>query len=231
MNSSKLKDFFNKYLWLLFLGLGIIGFIYVWCFMPHKSEIDHSWQMIVKILIFVIISLSVAFFPNKLKFGFILAIITFLIFSGYIIPRISYFGFTGAVITSEYALAGEFYTILYLILYPAIILTTCFAYRIGGGTPGNTLKISLSGVVILFSGFLDVLWYLVNPVGIPETIQYAHHIRIILGHYPTYLEAVLFTICHLPLLVGIIILPLDKWFGKVFHYEYFENKNIKTSIN
>jgi len=213
---DKKSRILEGYLWLIFLGLGILGFLYVWLFMPHKSEIEHSWQMWIKILFFMIISLSIAFFPNKFKTGYILVILPFLIFAGYLVPRISYFGFSGAVISNGYASSGEFYTILYLLLYPAIVLTTCLAYRIGGGTPGNTLKISLCGMLILFSGFLDILWYLINPVAIPTTIKYAHHIRVILGHYPTYKESIIFAICHLPIMVGILILPFDKWFEMLF---------------
>lgn len=66
-------------------------------------------------------------------------------------------------------------------------------------------------MILIFSGFLDILWYVVNPVGIPETIVYAHHIEIILGHYPSFGEAIVFALLHLPILAIVLLLPLDRW--------------------
>jgi prepilin signal peptidase PulO-like enzyme (type II secretory pathway) len=93
-------------------------------------------------------------------------------FLGYIFPRADFYGFVG--IPEGFPNAyGEFYIALYLMMYPGLLLTVMFAYRLGGGTPGACLKIVWSGVILIFSGFLDVLYYIVNPVGLPETIEYA----------------------------------------------------------
>jgi hypothetical protein len=208
-------NFYKRHLWLVFASLGAAGSAVVWFLMPHKSEIDTPWQVVFKLLVFLLVILSIAFFPNRFRQRHLLAILPFFAFAGFLVPRLSWFGFTGAVVTSNYQLSGEFYTLLYLLVYPAMVLTVTAAYRLGGGTPGQCVKIGMSGVLILFSGFLDVLWYVVNPVELPQVIKYAHHIRIVIGHYPSYREAVVFALCHVPLLVGLLALPLDRWFGSL----------------
>jgi hypothetical protein len=208
-------NFWKHHLWLTFAALGVAGAAAVWFLMPHQSQIDSVWQMLFKLLAFLLVVLSIAFFPNRSPGRFLLVILPFFAFAGFLIPRLSYFGFTGIVPMNDFRLAGEFYTVLYLLTYPAIVLTTTFAFRLGGGTPGQCVKVGLSGALILFSGFLDVLWHLVNPVQLPDKLQYAHHIAIVLGHYPSYREGVVFTLCHLPFLVGLLVLPLDRWFHRL----------------
>jgi hypothetical protein len=200
----------NRYLWLVFLVLGSIGFLTVYLLMPHESEIDSPLQVIYKLVVYLLISCGIASFPNRSGPLFLLLLIPLVGFLGYIIPRISYLGFVALPEGAPDA-SGEFYTYLYLMLYPAILLSIAFAYRLGGGAPGNCLKVVLSGIILIFSGFLDILWFLVNPTGIPETLQHAHHIEMILGHYPSYPEAIVFALAHLPLLCVVLLLPFDRW--------------------
>ncbi len=215
MEILKMKKL-SSYLWLVFGIIGGLGFLGVWFLLPHKAPIDHIWQLIFKLTAFLFIVLAISFFPVKSKYGHLLLILPFFVYAGYIFPRIGYYGMMGAVVTSNYALAGDFYTLVYLLTFPSIILITCLAYRIGGGTSGNVIKIALSAQIILFSGLLDFMWFLINPVQLPDVIEYAHHIKLILGHYPKYNEAIIFAICHIPLLVIAILLPFDKWINKLF---------------
>jgi hypothetical protein len=94
------------------------------------------------------------------------------------------------------------------------VLTVAAAFRIGGGSPGRCLKIAISGIVIVFSGLLDVMWQLVNPVDIPDVID-APHINVITGGPIPFGGAVLFTLAHVPIVVGINLLPLDRWIARL----------------
>lgn len=201
-------ELFKKFFWLLCLILGIIGFGIAWFFLPHQSPIDKIWWLVMKLVTYILIILSIAFFPNKSKWGYLLVIVPNLVFLGYILPRLSYFGFSGTIATIN---GGEFYTTLYLLLYPLINFTTAFAYRMAGGSPGKVIKISLAGVIIIFSGYLDLMWYVINPGSIPETLKYSSHIIIFFGHAPKYWQGVVFALCHIPLLVAVLAVPLDKW--------------------
>ena len=66
----------------------------------------------------------------------------------------------------------------------------------------------------MFSGFLDVMWYVVNPVEMPEVID-APHINLFTGGPISFGAAILFALAHVPILVGINLLPLDRWIGRL----------------
>jgi hypothetical protein len=200
--------------WALFALLGGAGGLYIWLFLPHNSEIQTIWHMLFKIGVFLLICTGIALFPNRFRHRYLLVCLPLVGFLAYILPRISYFGFFVGDILSDERLTGELYTFLYLLLYPGIVLALCLAYRMGGGSPGTTLKIALTGVILIFSGFLDIMWPLVNPVALPETIQ-AQHIKVLLGRFATYQEAVIFTLLHIPLLIGANLLPLDRWLARL----------------
>ena len=207
------KKIINKYIWLILLFIGFLGFLSIWFLMPHKSEIDHIGQMIYKIVIFLIIVAGISLFPNRKKWYYLFLIMPVLGFTGYLIPRLSYLCYH-AVAQNHPDGSQEYYTQLYLLTYPAVLLTLCFAYRIGGGTPGKCFKIGCAGMFILFSGFLDIMIYLITPLEIPEKLIYAHHIATVIGKYPTYLETILFTTFHLPFIICLFIIPIDKWIHK-----------------
>lgn len=201
----------KRFFWVIALVLGIIGFLTVWFFLPHRSEIDHPFQILFRITVFLCISLSVAFFPNKMSWGYLLLLIPLATFVGFVLPRTGYFGFFGAAMERP----GDFYIHLYQLTYPAVMLSVCAALRIGGGTPGQVLKTAINGTLILFSGFLDVMFFIINPVDIPEVIGAAHHIALRLGRYPRYWEAIVLVVVHIPFIVGVTFIPFDRWAKKL----------------
>jgi hypothetical protein len=164
-------------------------------------------------VIYGFIVLGISFFPNTHKLKYILLFGPALVFLCYIIPRMSYFSL---VVTDKDAdIIGKAYTMLYLICYPMVVLSVAFAYRLGGGLPGKTIKFSVGAMVLLFSGLLDLVWNLANGLPIPETLPYAQHIIIFFGREPKWTEVLLFAICHIPLLVFVLWVPLDQWFSKL----------------
>jgi hypothetical protein len=209
-------ELIRKHLWLFFLLLGVIGFLFIWLAIPREPEIEALWHLYVKLATYGCIISFIAFFPNNLKYGHILVYLPFLIFLGYLIPRVSFFGVTGNVIVTDFETVGEWYTLLYLLVVQMINFSVSFAYRMGGGTPGKTLKISLLATITLFSGFLDIAFYTINPVEIPEGgLIYAHHIIVFLGHAPSYTGTIIFALCHIPLFIFVLLAPLDKWFQAI----------------
>ncbi|OPX43308.1 hypothetical protein CLHUN_28560 [Ruminiclostridium hungatei] len=219
----------KKYFWLICLTIGVGGFLITWFCLPHQGAIEKIWWLVFKLAIYGFIILSIAFFPNKQKYGFLLVILPFFVFLGYIIPRISYFGFSGIVPVKYDEVGGEFYTLLYLLLYPMINFTTAFAYRMGGGKPGHVIKISVTGVLIIFSGFLDLMWYVINSSELPDVLQYSHHIIIFFGRIPTYTEGIIFALCHIPFIIAVLLLPLDKWIEKISN-KFTNNNSLNHGI-
>ncbi|MBO3747537.1 hypothetical protein J5X84_15775 [Streptosporangiaceae bacterium NEAU-GS5] len=201
-----------RHLWWIALATGAAAFVFVWLGTPHGRPIGAAWELLAKLFAFACLCCAIAFFPWTSRRLYWLLYVPFIFFTGYLLPRVSYF-YYGDVTRSQ---GDSFYTHLYLLLYPGIVLTVAAAYRLGGGTPGRCLKVALTGIVIVFSGFLDIMWQLVNPVQIPKTIE-APHIVIFTGHPISFGATIVFALAHLPILVAINLLPLDRWFGT--HHE------------
>ncbi|MER6005498.1 hypothetical protein ABT120_43615 [Nonomuraea angiospora] len=198
------------HIWWIALAIGAAGFAFVWLATPHAREIGAAWQLVAKLLAFAFLCCAIAFFPWVSPRLHWLLYAPFVFLTGYLIPRISWFYYGDGA----RAYGDGFYTHLYLLLYPGIVLTAAAAYRIGGGSPGRCLKIMATGVLIVFSGFLDVMWQAVNPVPIPERID-APHINLFTGGPITFGAAIWFTLAHVPLIVGVNLLPLDRWIARL----------------
>lgn len=224
MNKIK-NNLLSDYLWIIFLLLGIIGSVAVLFLTPLKQEINNSWHFYSKILVYVLLCLGVSFFPNRSKHWYLLIFVLFLICLGFIIPRIAYIGVM--LFTSQGLKPfNQYYTLIYIILYPLITLIGALGYRVGGGTAGNTFKIAFGGQIFLLSGYLDLMWLIINNAEKPKILTHAHHIKIIIGHFPTFNETIIFALLHIPVFVLLILLPLDEWFQKFLNYH---ERN--TSVN
>lgn len=192
--------------------LGVAGAAATWSTSTHGREVGSDWEYVAQLAVFLCVTVAVALLPNRRTALYLLLVPAFLVFAGYLFPRLSWFYYGD----TARAQADLFYTHLYKLAYPALVLTVAAAYRLGGGSPGRCLKIAWTGVLILFSGFLDVMWQLVNPVPIPAQID-APHIAAVLGGPVGFGGAVVFALAHIPLLVALNLAPidrlLDRWLG------------------
>jgi hypothetical protein len=200
-----------RHVWWIAATGGVAGAAYSWLATPHQREIEAPWQLAIKLVAFVCLCGAIAFLPWVAGRLYGLLYFSFIFFVAYIFPRIGYFYFVDV----EKAEAGSFYTHQFLLSYPGIVLTVVAAFRLGGGTPGRCLKIAATGMLIILSGLLDVMWWLVNPVDVPETID-APHIVILTGGPISFGATIVFVLAHIPLIVGLNLLPLDRWIGRLF---------------
>ncbi|MEV0197099.1 hypothetical protein [Nonomuraea sp. NPDC050691] len=198
------------HLWWVALAVGMAGAVFVWLGTDHSREIAAAWQLGAKLLVFACLCCAIAFFPWTSPRLHWLLYVPFVFFTGYVIPRISYFYYGD----TARAQPDDFYTHLYLLLYPGIVLTVAAAYRLGGGSPGRCLKVMATGILIVFSGWLDLMWYTINPVERPEAID-APHINLFTGGPISFGATIVFALAHLPIIVGINLLPLDRWIGRL----------------
>lgn len=195
--------------WLVCVIAAIAGFALVWFGLPHTND-PIGWIFLAKLAVFIVVTGVVGLFPWHGGRAWLLALVPFLVFAGYLFPRISYFYYVDA----ERSQADTFYTTMYFLLYPAVILSSAFSYRLAGGSPGRTLKVAWTGIALLFSGFLDVMWQLVNPVEIPATLS-PTHIVVIVGRPVTFPEVIWFTVANIPVLVLILVAPIDRWLERL----------------
>ena len=95
-----------------------------------------------------------------------------------------------------------------------VVLSGVFAFRMGGATSAQVLKLGCSGILVLVSGLNDLtMWAMYDwPDGVrPETFEWASHVSIFLGRDPHVLDMLAFASVHLLLIVGILRLPLERW--------------------
>jgi hypothetical protein len=201
------KHVVKKYLWLVCFAVGLAGTALVLLTFSYRREEIGLGQFLAHILIFVIILLGISFFPNKFRLRYLLLSAPFFLYFGYVCPRMSY--------TAIFSLVDDYYTLENVMMFPLFVFSVCLAYRLGGGTGGKCLKTGLTGLILLFSGFVDIMWYIVNNVEYstwPVTIP---HIEAILGFTPTFFQLIIFASVHFILIAGVHILPLDRWIGRL----------------
>lgn len=189
--------------------LSLAGFAVVWWVLPHTNDANLG-HFLMKLATFLCVSVAIAFFPLTGSRWWWLLLGPMLLFAGYLFPRISWFYYGD----EARAQPDNFYLHLYLLLYPAVIGTAGLAWRLARGSSGVTLKVIWTGVLILFSGFLDLAWQLVNPVvKIPDTLS-PTHIVVLIGRPVTFTEIIWFTVAHVPLLILLLWAPLDRWLDR-----------------
>lgn len=107
---------------------------------------------------------------------------------------------------------------LTLVVTPLMILAFSLAFRLGGGTTGNTLRVAFGALSLMLSGLEDLMFLTLNPHApgrynpMPEVWDWASHIKVRIGHYPTKYEAFIFIGVH-------ILLAL---FIAFYHFRWLE---------
>jgi hypothetical protein len=206
----------RRHLW---LPLGILTLFsggYVYFFAPHQRLIAGLTVLLFKLLPFFMGSLTIAALPDRIPGPrYLWSVLPVLALLGFIIPRLFYFamqGFEASPSDSENLLAlfDEFYTVV-AILVPFIFLWVSLTFRLGGGSPSGSLKLSLACLLVMLSGYEDVMLFLTTPMGpLPETATWAHHVTVFLGHPPSRAELFGFMAIHFVLAVLVLTVPWGK---------------------
>jgi hypothetical protein len=92
-----------------------------------------------------------------------------------------------------------------------VVLSSVFAFRMGGAASGQVLKLGICGVLVLISGLNDLtMWAMYDwPGGVrPDTFDWASHVSIFLGRDPHLIDMLAFAGVHLALIAAILRLPL-----------------------
>lgn len=200
---------FDHWAWLVPAVLALGAFGYIWVKLPHAREDVTLWQFIVKVVAFIFAIIAVSLFPRVKRGGYLLVCLVFVLFLGYIIPRMTYFFLMGPNNLPQY------YTYLWSLDYPLIMLAMTFAWRQAGGTFGTAVKIGLNGLVLVFSGFLEWMWFRANSNMDYYGMKTIPHIDVIIGHFPTYGGLFIYMLCHIPIFVALNLAPWDRWLDRI----------------
>lgn len=199
---TSLKAVLSKYLWLICLILGSVGALISWFAFPHDREQATLLQYLVHIVVFVIILAGISFFPNQNRWAFLLLLIPIFVFNMFLAPKLTYF--------AERDQYESFYNLFFVVLYPMMLCSICLAYRLGGGKPEISLKIGVIGVLVLFSGIMDFMWFILNGLDYRIHATSIPHIQVVIGHVPNLTEIIVFISIHMLLSIGLLFIRFDK---------------------
>lgn len=206
---SRRRRWVDNYLWLALGMAALVGLGIIWKFLPHERENVTLWQFAVKVLAFVIAVLAVSFIPRFERVGFLIASLPYFAFLGFITPKMTYYFLKGPQTQPEY------YTYLWSLSYPAIILSICLSWRQAGGSVGRSIKIGLNGLLLVFSGFLEWMWFRINTSMNYYDMKTIPHIDVIIGHFPSYGGLFVYMLCNVPLFVAVNMAPIDSWVDRL----------------
>jgi hypothetical protein len=206
----------RRHLWLPLGALTLLISAYIYFWMPHQRVIPSLFTLLFKLLPFFTASLAIATLPNPIPGPKpIWAALPVLPLLGVIVPRMFYSAIQGFEASPSdlerlNALFNEFYTTVAM-LVPYVFLWVSLAYRLGGGSPSGSLKLSIACLLVMLSGYEDIMLFIASPMGrMPEVARWAYHVTVFLGHPPSRLELWTFMAIHLLLAVLILAAPWDR---------------------
>ena len=178
----------------------------VWLALPREREVGSVWELLAKLVPFVLATEAIARMDGDLVRRRWLARIAlpaaFLVFFCWFVPKIFYY--------NEQFDRLYFYV---LTLTPFVILSLALAYRLGGGAPGEVRRVAYASLLLMLSGVEDLAFLVLSPHTdprfwpIPEVWSWASHMTVFLGHPPTKAEAFAFIAVHLVLAGLVLFLP------------------------
>jgi hypothetical protein len=187
----------------IFFGLlAVLSSAFIVLFLPHDRETKNLGIFILKLLPFIFSSFSIALIDvdliKKFKLVYPVLVACFLFVFCILIPKIFFY-------MDDFKKAYFFFQMM----VPFIILSIVLAYRLGGASPGTTLRLAFVMLCFMISGIEDLAFLVINRhtdprfTPIPEIWTWASHMKVRLGHFPTRYEAYAFIAFHI--LLGIFI--------------------------
>ncbi|HEY2958682.1 MAG TPA: hypothetical protein VGM21_10825 [Actinomycetota bacterium] len=178
----------------------------VWLALPREREVASAWELLAKLVPFVLATEAIARMDRDLVRRRWLARVAlpaaFLVFFCWFVPRIFYYN-------------QQFDRLYYyvLTLTPFVILALALAFRLGGGAPGEVRRVAYASLLLMLSGLEDLAFLVLTPHTdprfwpIPEVWSWASHMTVFLGHPPSRAEAFAFIAVHLVLAGLVLFLP------------------------
>ncbi len=181
----------------------------IWWGMPHDREVSSAGMLLLKLLPFVLATLAIAACEveplRRLRLHLVAIPAAFLVFFCFFVPRIFFYSGSDATFPELY------YHVL--TATPLVILSLAGAFRLGGGAPGQTMRLAFGMLLLMLSGLEDLAFLLVNPhtdprwTSIPEVWTWASHMKVFIGHAPTKYQAYGFIAVHTLLASLVLFLP------------------------
>lgn len=179
--------------------------------LPPDRGIDNIAEWLFRISPLVFAVFAAAYFPRRSGQNLVLLTLLIVLFMGafdtFIISRILEYAHT-----PEPQMPAAFPKLyqMTILLDAFVLISVCFAYRLGGAKPYKVVRLGLAGIFVVTSGLNDLVYFFVHdwPDGRPETLD-APHISVFVGSDPSPTTAIIFCLVNLLIAAAIIIVP---WF-------------------
>lgn len=193
----------------LWAALALLLAAVVWFVLPHDRQVDNAGLLLAKLTPFLAATAAIATADVALLRRWQVHLVAipacFLVFFCWFVPRL--FFYSGS--------DGDFERLYYTMLtaVPFVILSLTLAYRLGGGSGATSARLSVAMLLLMLSGLEDLAYLVVNPhvdprwTPIPEVWDWASHIKVFLGHWPSKYEAYAFIAVHVVLALLVLFLP------------------------
>lgn len=166
-----------------------------------------EWLFRISPLVFAVF--AAALFPRKSGQNLVLLVLVIVGFMGlfdtFIISRILEYAHTPE------AQMPDAFPKLYqmtILLDAFVLISICFAYRLGGAKSYKVVRLGLAGIFVVTSGLNDLTYFFLHewPEGRPDTLD-APHIAVFVGGDPTPTVAIVFCVVNLLIAAAIIVVP------------------------
>lgn len=198
----------RRWWWVLPAAAGVAVTLLIMVVLPPDRTINNLGEFLFHISPVVFAVLAVAGFPQRPALGLVLLASLVIAYMGVLdtlnIMRVLDFS-KAADQDAAFPKLYQFTTFIDAFTVIAVL----FGYRLGGGTTARVLRLGFASALVLISGLNDLTFlYLYSwPEGKPARLDWASHIRVFIGHYPTPTEAIAFCAVHLLLAALILAWP------------------------
>lgn len=185
----------------------------IFAFLPPQREASSLARFLFQLVPFVLAAEGIARLTlteaHRLKLALVATPLTFLGIFCWFVPRM-FFN------VDDFP---KFYVIV-LQMVPFIILAMTLAFRLGGGPSALCRRLAAAMLLLMLSGLEDLAFLKVNhqtdPAWnhIPARWNWASHMKVFLGHYPTKYEAFAFVGVHV-ILAGLVLFLPARYFLKL----------------
>ena len=205
-----------SWLWLAPAALGGALTALIMLVLPADRTLHNFGDFLLKISPLVCAVATIALFPRRPRWAVLLPLASVVFYMGYI-DSAFFIQVERLADAAQAHTAGAPFPDYYrfsIFANAFVVLSSVFAFRMGGASAGQVLKVGCCGILVLVSGLNDLtMWVMYEwPGGVrPAIFDWASHVSIFLGREPQVKDMLAFAALHLALIIVILRLPLERW--------------------
>ncbi len=206
----------TRWLWLAPAAMGAALTGWIMLVQPADRTLHSFADFALKISPLVFAVATIALFPKRPGWAVVLPLASMGVYMGYVDSAFFIQVDRLADAAQAHAAQAQFsdYYRFSIFANAFVVLSAVFAFRMGGASSAQVLKLGACGILVLVSGLNDLtMWAMYDwPGGMrPDTFDWASHVSIFLGRDPHPVDMLAFAAVHLMLIVAVLRLPVERW--------------------